>query len=178
MFGANFIVLDEPTNDFDIKTLEILEDYLDSFEGCLLVVSHDRYFLDRTVDFLFIFDGTTIRKFSGNYSDYLLVGKYLEEEQESQLEKQARAEKNQQYKDGKQKSKKTSYKVIRELEELEKKIEELEIKKTALLERLNSETSVFSANDYQQLSNELELIDQEYNELIERWDILSEQCKS
>ncbi|HQB98874.1 MAG TPA: ABC-F family ATP-binding cassette domain-containing protein, partial [Candidatus Cloacimonadota bacterium] len=62
MFGANFIILDEPTNDLDIPTLEILEDYLDAFKGCLTVVSHDRYFLDRTVDYLFIFESDGIRK--------------------------------------------------------------------------------------------------------------------
>jgi len=80
MFGANFIILDEPTNDLDIRTLEILEDYLDAFRGCLLVVSHDRYFLDRTIDYLFIFEDGKMRKFAGNYSDYLLVKRFEEEE--------------------------------------------------------------------------------------------------
>ena len=79
MFGSNFIILDEPTNDLDIKTLEILEDYLDAFKGCILVVSHDRFFLDRVVDYLFIFEEDRIVKFPGNYSDYLLVKRFREE---------------------------------------------------------------------------------------------------
>lgn len=71
MGNPNFLILDEPTNDFDITTLNVLEDYLDRFEGCLMVVSHDRYFMDRLVDHLFIFEGDgKIRDFPGNYTDY------------------------------------------------------------------------------------------------------------
>lgn len=80
LFGTNFIILDEPTNDLDIRTLEVLEDYLDSFRGCLLVVSHDRYFLDRCIDYLFIMENGKVRKFAGNYSDYLLVKRFEAEE--------------------------------------------------------------------------------------------------
>ena len=90
MFGSNFIILDEPTNDLDIKTLEILEDYLDAFKGCILVVSHDRFFLDRVVDYLFIFEEHRIIKFPGNYSDYLIVKRFREEKtkiQKSQKDK-------------------------------------------------------------------------------------------
>ena len=69
--NPNFLILDEPTNDFDILTLNILEEFLQNFAGCLLIVSHDRYFMDRLVDHLFVFDGTgAVRDFPGNYSDY------------------------------------------------------------------------------------------------------------
>ena len=69
--NPNFLILDEPTNDFDIDTLNVLEDFLEKFSGCLLLVSHDRYFMDHLVDQLFVFEGDgKIRLFSGNYSDY------------------------------------------------------------------------------------------------------------
>ena len=69
--NPNFLILDEPTNDFDIDTLNVLEDFLEKFSGCLLLVSHDRYFMDHLVDQLFIFEGDgQIRLFNGNYSDY------------------------------------------------------------------------------------------------------------
>jgi ABC transport system ATP-binding/permease protein len=69
--NPNFLILDEPTNDFDIDTLNVLEDFLEKFSGCLLLVSHDRYFMDHLVDQLFIFEGDGhIRLFNGNYSDY------------------------------------------------------------------------------------------------------------
>ena len=71
MTNPNFIILDEPTNDFDIQTLNVLEDYLMKFDGCLLIVSHDRYFMDRLVDHLFVFRGKgEVKDFPGNYSDY------------------------------------------------------------------------------------------------------------
>src|SRR3546814_10575566 len=74
-----FLILDEPTNDFDIDTLNVLEDYLDNFSGCLLLVSHDRYFMDHLVDQLFVFEGDgKIRLFNGNYTDYR---DWLEEDQ-------------------------------------------------------------------------------------------------
>src|SRR4030095_10716336 len=69
--NPNFLILDEPTNDFDIDTLNVLEDFLEKFTGCLLLVSHDRYFMDHLVDQLFVFEGDgKIRLFNGNYSDY------------------------------------------------------------------------------------------------------------
>src|SRR4030095_14554957 len=69
--NPNFLILDEPTNDFDIDTLNVLEDFLEKFSGCLLLVSHDRYFMDHLVDQLFVFEGDgKIRLFNGNYTDY------------------------------------------------------------------------------------------------------------
>ena len=87
MGEPNVLLLDEPTNDLDIQTLTILEDYLDQFPGAVITVSHDRYFLDRTVSHLFAFDGNgQIEPYIGNYSDY------LEEKQEQEEAEQARKE--------------------------------------------------------------------------------------
>ena len=73
MSSPNVLILDEPTNDLDIQTLTILEDYLDRFDGIIIIVSHDRYFLDRTVNRIFSFEGNgVIRQFEGGYSDYLI----------------------------------------------------------------------------------------------------------
>ncbi|EMG22306.1 ABC transporter, ATP-binding protein, partial [Leptospira interrogans serovar Copenhageni str. LT2050] len=78
MTNPNFLILDEPTNDLDIRTLSVLEEFLAEFDGCVLVVSHDRYFMDRTVDYLFTFQGEGIvEKFPGNYSEYLEYTNYL-----------------------------------------------------------------------------------------------------
>ena len=80
MEAPNVLILDEPTNDLDISTLQVLESYLDSFEGIVITVSHDRYFLDRTVSRIFAFEGDgRVRQYEGGYSDYALV-KSVEEE--------------------------------------------------------------------------------------------------
>ena len=71
MKNPNFLILDEPTNDLDLITLKVLEDFLDEFEGCMITVSHDRYFMDRLVDHLFVFEGDgQVKDFPGNYTDY------------------------------------------------------------------------------------------------------------
>lgn len=83
MTNPNFLILDEPTNDLDIRTLSVLEEFLAEFDGCVLVVSHDRYFMDRTVDYLFTFQGEGIvEKFPGNYSEYLEYTNYLNKQKE------------------------------------------------------------------------------------------------
>lgn len=83
MTNPNFLILDEPTNDLDIRTLSVLEEFLAEFDGCVLVVSHDRYFMDRTVDYLFTFQGEgIIEKFPGNYSEYLEYTNYLNKQKE------------------------------------------------------------------------------------------------
>ncbi len=83
MTNPNFLILDEPTNDLDIRTLSVLEEFLAEFDGCVLVVSHDRYFMDRTVDYLFTFQGEgVVEKFPGNYSEYLEYTNYLNKQKE------------------------------------------------------------------------------------------------
>lgn len=165
MFGANFIILDEPTNDLDIRTLEILEDYLDAFGGCLLVVSHDRFFLDRTVDYLFVFEGTSIRKFPGNYSDYLLVRKFQKEEEE---EKAAPAVLR-----PKRITKGLSYNEQREMDQITAAIEEVEAQLLAIEEKLSA--GKLSHTDYAALSKEMDTLGAKHEKLLERWMELSEK---
>ena len=144
MRNPNFLILDEPTNDLDILTLNVLEEYLMAFKGCLLIVSHDRYFLDKTVDHLFIFrEGGVVKDFVGQYSEYR---EYVKE-QEAEEARQAKiaAEKVQKNKPQPATSatpsrRKLSYKEQRELEQLEVELPQLESEKTALEERLSSGT--------------------------------------
>lgn len=144
MRNPNFLILDEPTNDLDILTLNVLEEYLMAFKGCLLIVSHDRYFLDKTVDHLFIFrEGGVVKDFVGQYSEYR---EYVKE-QEAEEARQAKiaAEKAQKNKPQPTTSatpshRKLSYKEQRELEQLEVELPQLESEKTALEERLSSGT--------------------------------------
>ncbi len=163
--GANFILLDEPTNDLDIKTLERLEDYLDSFQGCLLVVSHDRYFLDRTVDFLLIFEDGIIKKFPGNYSDYLLLERYYTTKEplnESKYEKKDERIKV---------PNKTSYKFVRETGILEEKMKILE-QKRAEINSVLDEKRKLSVEEYKKIADELDAIDEEYLQCYERWETI------
>ena len=168
MFGANFIILDEPTNDLDIQTLEILEDYLDDFNGCLLVVSHDRFFLDRCVEQLFVFEKDGIRKFPGNYSDYLLARDYQKEEKENKKPSIDTATKTQ------HKVKGLSYKEQRELELLTQEIENLEVQIKNLEDSLNSSPALTHL-DYLRISKELENLNKLYQQKLQRWFDLSEK---
>jgi ATP-binding cassette subfamily F protein uup len=125
MKNPNFLILDEPTNDLDIPTLNVLEDFLENFQGCVLIVSHDRYFLDRLCDHLFIFEGEgKIRDFNGNYTDYReevalkLTEKKQESEKAKEIAPQASAIKTE--------KRKPSYKEQKEYEQLEQDIEALE----------------------------------------------------
>jgi ATP-binding cassette subfamily F protein uup len=170
MFGSNFIILDEPTNDLDIKTLEILEDYLDTFRGCILVVSHDRYFLDRVTDHLFVFEGRTIRKFPGNYSDYLLVKRYRDaEKKEKDKEPKKVIQKNM------HSSQKLSYNEKRELEQLEKQIPELEKQLQNLEIKIETEAATLSASDFSEISQQQQQLQKELEEAETRWLELQEK---
>lgn len=144
MQNPNFLILDEPTNDLDILTLNVLEEYLLSFKGCLLIVSHDRYFLDKIVDHLFIIrEGGQVKDFVGQYSEYREYIKELESEQARQAK--IEAEKTQRQNAPTQDRttdtharKKLSYKQQRELEALEQEIPQLETEKSELEEMLSS----------------------------------------
>ncbi len=134
MHNPNFLILDEPTNDLDIITLNVLEDYLKSFSGCTIVVSHDRFFMDKIVDHLFVFEGDGIIKdFPGNYSDY----RDWAEERSKTDQMFAKTEKTVREKPVSEK-KKLSFKEKKELDELEKDISILEKEKKILEEELNS----------------------------------------
>ncbi|MDD3050710.1 MAG: ABC-F family ATP-binding cassette domain-containing protein [Candidatus Cloacimonetes bacterium] len=169
MFGSNFMILDEPTNDLDLRTLEILEDYLDTYEGCLLVVSHDRYFLDRVVDYLFIFENGQIRKFPGNYSDYLLVKRFQDEqtkESDPNSSKQNRV---------KEKSNKLTFNEKRELEELKKRITVLETRQEELNNQIETQAANLASQDFSRIADELTKNEEDLELLIERWAELAER---
>ena len=169
VFGSNFLILDEPTNDLDIRTLEILEDYLDNYDGCVVLISHDRFILDRIVDYLFIFQSdNSIRMFPGNYSDYLLVRKF---EAETEADKKQIVDIKKPIIKAKI-SNKLSYKDERELEAVEIEIESLESKKAELIKTMQNEQASLNYNDYAKLSDELQAIEERILELFERWEAL------
>ena len=142
--NPNFLILDEPTNDLDLLTLQKLEDFLQTYKGCLLVVSHDRFFLDQTVDQLFVFEGNgKVKGFMGNYSQYreYLEEKNKEEKREQAAQKQeARAEKP-----TVERKKKRTYKEQQEYEQLAKDIAALENEKAELTAKMQEQL------DYQEL---------------------------
>ena len=132
--NPNFLILDEPTNDFDIDTLNVLEDFLEKFSGCLILVSHDRYFMDHLVDQLFIFEGEgKIKPFNGNYSDY----REMIEEKEA-LEKMPKKPDNQPKTSGSPDVKKMSFAEKQEYEKLQSEIDKLELEKASVIEMLNN----------------------------------------
>ena len=144
MRNPNFLILDEPTNDLDILTLNVLEEYLRAFKGCLLIVSHDRHFLDKTVDHLFIFrEGGEVKDFVGRYSEYR---EYIKEAEAEESRAAKAAAKNspksgvQQRGAAKSTRRKLTYKETRELEALETEIPQLESEKAELESRLSSGT--------------------------------------
>lgn len=141
--SPNFLILDEPTNDFDIDTLNVLEDFLEKFSGCLLLVSHDRYFMDHLVDQLFVFEGDgNIRLFNGNYSDYR---DWLDDQQSAPEVKPAKSTVSAEPVSSPTK-KKLSYKEKQEFDALQQEIDALEKRKAELDGHLNA-----GSNDHQQL---------------------------
>ncbi len=167
--SPNFLILDEPTNDLDLLTLNVLEEYLDGFDGSVMIISHDRYFMDRLVDHLFIFEGKgEIRDFPGNYTDYRLaeeVQKVTNVTKKQPLEiKPVEREQNEQ--------KKLSYKEKRECEALEGEISSLEAKKQKLVDELNQ------ASDHEkllELSKSIDDLSKALDEKELRWLELSEK---
>lgn len=167
--NPNFLVLDEPTNDLDLQTLRTLEEFLNDFAGCLLIVSHDRYFMDRLVDHLFAFEGNgMVRDFPGNYTQYRSE-KEKRESQEIQVKKETTPVQN---KATAKNQNKLSYNEKREYEMLEKELPKLEEEKRRLEERLSEEGLPF---------DELNAISERISELIDmidtkelRWLELSE----
>ena len=170
MSAPNLLMLDEPTNDLDIQTLVRLEEYLDSFAGCLIVVSHDRYFLDRTVETIFRFEGQgRIKQYPGNYSAFLEA---REEESAKAIEPTATARRPESRAGGSAPARKLSYKERREFEELEKRIEISEARKTELERVLASSSSDFVAVEAAYV--ELQALNQELEKDVDRWASLAE----
>ena len=171
MQNPNFLILDEPTNDLDILTLNVLEDYLKGFEGCVLVVSHDRFFMDKIVDHLFVFEGNgVITDFPGNYSIYR---QQLDNQVEQVASASARPQKEPRTnKDVPEAKKKLTFKEKREMEILEEELKTMEQRIKQIEAELNSGTL-----DHEQLhqkSDELMQIRNKLDEKELRWLELSE----
>ena len=172
MGNPNFLILDEPTNDLDIMTLNILEDYLENFDGCLMIVSHDRYFMDRLADHLFVFEGDgVIRDFNGNYTDYRQEFKNVSQPKENKPIDPEERVNNQQPKD--RNKAKLSFKEKRELEAIEAEMPELEKKKAELIDQLNHRTA--DHEKLMEISKEIETISEKLEEIEFRWLELSEK---
>lgn len=164
MRSPNFLILDEPTNDLDVVTLGLLEDYLAKFEGCLMVVSHDRYFLDNMVEHLFVFTGDgVVKDFPGNYSDY----RQWQAELDAQVQKPATEKK---LKQQAEKPRKLTFKEKRRMEELEQLIERLSAEKTELETLFSSG----EADDIQARSARYSEVNAELDEAELEWLTLSD----
>ncbi|SFC73843.1 ATP-binding cassette, subfamily F, uup [Zunongwangia mangrovi] len=170
--NPNFLILDEPTNDLDIVTLNVLESFLLDFPGCLLVVSHDRYFMDKIVDHLFVFPGNQkIEDFPGNYSDYRAYEGSLDAPEE-QKETSDKTSKND-WKDGSTGTK-LSYNEQKEYQKLEKEIAQLEKKKGDVQQKFLEE---MSGEEIDKTSLELKDIEQQIEAKTERWFELMEKME-
>ena len=173
MRNPNFLILDEPTNDLDIVTLSVLEDYLSKFKGCVIVVSHDRFFLDRIVDHLFVFKGNgVVKDFPGDYSTYRhcldMESKMAKTEAKAESAKTA-----EQRKPKRDNSNKLSYKEKRELEELEKRLPELETEKNELEGKMSSgemstDELLKASQRVSELIDEIDMVEMRMLELMEK----------
>ncbi len=172
--SPNVLLLDEPTNDLDIPTLRVLEDYLDTYKGCLMVVSHDRYFLDRTVEYIFAFEENgLIRRYPGNYTVYLELkasdGAKSDKKPVKKVPEAPKPAVAPSIKQGKLTSKEK-----RELEQLERSIHEAETRQSEIAARLATAGSDFALQ--QQLGSELHGLQQQLEKEMSRWSKLAEQA--
>lgn len=181
MRSPNFLILDEPTNDLDIPTLNVLEDYLKNFQGCLIVVSHDRYFMDRVVDHLFVFHGNgEVQDFPGNYTQYRLEAKSDGYKNTTTSSSKSNNLRGNQLPAAPMENKKTkteqkrrlSFKEKRELEELEKMLPELEEEKTQLEALLSGGAT--EADEIAKASVRYKEVQEKLDEVEMRWLELSE----
>ena len=169
MAEPNVLFLDEPTNDLDTKTLTVLEDFLDQFPGVVITVSHDRFFLDRVVERLIVFEGTgEIQRFEGNYSEYLEVRK--NKEKDGKLAVEIKHD-NKNTLEKKESRRKLSYQEQREWDEIEKRISELERKNAELQQEIEQAGS--HVEQVQKLYQEQKKTEDELEQAIERWSELS-----
>ena len=175
MRNPNFLVLDEPTNDLDIKTLQILEDYLQNFPGCVIVVSHDRYFMDKIVDHLLIFHGNgEVQDFPGNYTQYREWKKLQPKVEGNPTPSPSQMEGSHSSKASYRNDtrRRLSYKEKLEFQQLERDIEALTLEKTAAEEALSSGT--LSVEEITKLSERFQVVTQQLDEKEMRWLELSE----
>lgn len=168
--SPNFLILDEPTNDLDIVTLNTLEEFLENFPGCLVIVSHDRYFMDRLVDHLFVFEGQgQISDFPGNYSDY----RETQKQSKTSAPKKGTEKSTKSQEQPANSSQKASYKEKKEFESIETELKQLADQKKALMEKISGGTE-----DHElliQWSQEIEAINSKNEALEMRWLELSER---
>ena len=168
--NPNFLILDEPTNDLDLLTLNVLEDFLLDFQGCLIIVTHDRYFMDKLVDHLFVFEGDgKIKDFLGNYNDYRLNDKKKEGKVKVAKKEVKVVKEDPKLEEPK---KKLSYKEKLEFEQLEKELETLEMKKEQLADLLNQNTQ--DHEGLMRATKELGDVTTELDDKTDRWLTLSE----
>ena len=181
MRSPNFLILDEPTNDLDIPTLNVLEDYLKNFQGCLIVVSHDRYFMDRVVDHLFVFHGNgEVQDFPGNYTQYRLEAKSDGYKNTTTSSSKSNNLRGNQLPSATMENKKTkteqkrrlSFKEKRELEDLEKLLPELEAEKNQLEALLSGGAT--EADEIAKASVRYKEVQEKLDEVEMRWLELSE----
>lgn len=171
MMSPNFLILDEPTNDLDIMTLNILEDYLEKFGGCLIVVSHDRYFMDKVVDHLLVFEGNgKITVFPGNYTQYRNSVEEREEQERRIQEKPVLSKKS--VSEKVERERKLTFKEKQEMMSLEQEIEVLEKEKKEMEEAMSSGT--LSIDDLTSLSERYGILSADLDEKSMRWLELSE----
>ena len=171
MKNPNFLILDEPTNDLDIQTLNILQDFLESFGGCVLIVSHDRYFMDILADHLFVFEGNgVIRDYNGNYTDYRLELSEQEKQKQSQPAAKVSAPAEVPVKKDKVKP---SFKETHEFEQLEKEIPKLEARIAELAEEMNS--GISDHVRLSEISQEIKKLTDSLDEKSLRWLELAEK---
>ena len=174
MTSPNFLILDEPTNDLDIITLQILEEYLRSFKGCVIVVSHDRYFMDKVVDHVLVFHGDgQVQDFPGNYTQYR---EWKRERDEQQKATKGETDKSRQnaYREENQSNRKRrlTFKEKQEYQSLETEIDRLETEKASLEEALSS--GLLSSDEIVEKSKRLNIVNSELDAKSDRWLELSE----
>lgn len=173
MSKPNFLILDEPTNDLDIQTLEILEDYLSKFSGCLIVISHDRFFMDRCVDHTFVFMGDgVIKDFPGNYSEYRAWKEAHEKEEATVQKRKAESKPAKPRNNNRDNSQKLTFKEKREFEELTESIERLTKEKEELFNLFNSGEQI---DDVATKASRFEEVKDLLDEMELRWLELSEK---
>ena len=167
--NPNFLILDEPTNDLDIITLNVLESFLLDFPGCLIVVSHDRYFMDKIIDHLFVFKGSgNIENFPGNYSDYRAYEDSKIKNNDSELKSERSQLKEKNIHSNK---KNLNYLQQKEFKKLEKEIKKIEVLKEEIQNHFNQKLSI---DDVKKYSIQLKNIEQELELKTNRWFELSE----
>ena len=173
MRNPNFLVLDEPTNDLDIVTLQVLEEYLQNFKGCVIVVSHDRYFMDKVVDHLMVFNGQgDIRDFPGNYTQYRAWKEARQEHEREQASVRTTPAEAKTARRRTDEKRRLTFKERREMEQLEQEVAALEAEKKQLEEELCSGT--LSVEELTTKSKRLPVLNEELDEKSMRWLELSE----